>query len=128
MKNLDAVLFKWMVKVPLIICGLFFLGLVIIGIVGMGHETRDITLRHIVSPSFGCQSRKSVQHVIQMDVENDKQAAMQAIQDGIDSGECVSFETGDIVHFEDWKLTGLTKVRPQGSQLSYWTTTEAVSK
>lgn len=81
---------------------------------------------HMSKAMFGCQSLDTDHQITKLLVEHDEGAAEDFIRGNIATGECIELAAGDTVYVEDFKITGLKKVRPQGSATSYWTMSEVV--
>lgn len=83
-------------------------------------------IAHMSKAMFGCQSLDTDHQITNLLAEHDESAAEDFIRANIATGECTELAAGDTVYVEDFKLTGLKEVRPQGSATSYWTMSEVV--
>ncbi|WP_424682913.1 hypothetical protein [Frateuria sp. YIM B11624] len=81
---------------------------------------------HMAVTTFGCQSEATAERIGQLNAQNDRAAAVQFVAGNISTGECASFNKGAAVFVEARTLTGLIKIRPQGTAIAYWTVSEAV--
>lgn len=78
---------------------------------------------------FGCTDRDYFEKLISYAVDKDNQAFQQGLSDGLYSGVCTTFVSGETVHITDTAiLSGMIKVRRQGDTIEYWTNIEAVTQ
>ena len=85
-------------------------------------------IAHMTQEMYGCQSLDTDHQITHLLVEHDESAAEDFIRANIATGECAELGAGETVYVEDFKISGLKKVRPQGSTESYWTVSEVIGQ
>lgn len=86
------------------------------------------SMKHISGNNFfGCTTKEERSEIIGYVSQEDKQAFMMALTDGINRGTVTVFENGEEVYIVDTAVfSGLVKVRRKGETKAYWTNLEAV--
>lgn len=76
---------------------------------------------------FGCVNKEKHNNLISIIVNNDTQAFNKGLGNAIKTGDCIRFPKGRKVFGIDVEIsTGLIRIRPEGSETSYWTIREAI--
>ncbi len=76
---------------------------------------------------FGCTSRSHFSRLVGLATSGDTEAFQQALNTGLATGSCTTFQTGEIVYLIDVGVfSGLAKIRRKGETKEYWTNMEAV--
>lgn len=85
------------------------------------------TISYESSSWFGCSDREYFSQIVKYIVDEDKQAAEQALNVGIYYGECTIFGSGEQVYLTGTAIfSGLVKIRRKGETQEFWTYAEAV--
>ena len=91
------------------------------------RDTDMYTISYESSSWFGCSDREYFDQIVKYIVDDDKQAAEQALNAGILYGECTIFFSGEQVYLTDTAIfSGLVKIRRKGETQDFWTYAEAV--
>lgn len=83
---------------------------------------------YITGPNyFGCIDKEQHNSLLSMILQNDTQAFTKGLGKAIRSGACTRFPQGKRVFGLDVEITtGLIRIRPEGSDIAYWTVRQAI--
>jgi hypothetical protein len=83
---------------------------------------------YITGPNyFGCIDKEKHNSLVSMIVQNDTQAFTKGLGKAIKNGACIRFPQGKRVFGLDVEITtGLIRIRPEGSDIAYWTVRQAI--
>lgn len=88
------------------------------------------TGQHVITSAnkWGCTDREYVGKLFGFVADQDKEAFMRGIAEGLATGRCTTFEVGEPVFLADTAImSGLVKVRRKGETSEYWTAMEAIN-
>lgn len=88
------------------------------------------TGQHVITSAnkWGCTDREYVGKLFGFVADQDKEAFMRGIAEGLATGRCTTFEVGEPVFLADTAImSGLVKVRRKGGASEYWTAMEAIN-
>lgn len=120
-----------------VVGGVIVFFVVLGGLVYVGSSLSTSTPAPIVQPvqhvitsanKWGCTDREYAGKLFGFVADQDKEAFMRGIAEGLATGRCTTFEVGEPVFLTDTAImSGLVKVRRKGGASEYWTAMEAIN-